>query len=280
MFLNICNWLLGIISGILSAVYIFIKGESFTFLCFLKSFACGILVFLLVWVCIFLLIWIFFILIALTINWKKDYKKISPFYNYIFILWYKYVTSFAHIKLHFKGLELIPHDKKFLTVCNHRSNFDNFFQAIALDKVHENIAFITKPDNYKIPLARNYMKRGLYLPIDRENVRNALKTIMQSIAFINDKVINIGVFPEGTRSKSGQLLPFKPGCLKIAEKTECPIVVFTLQGSEKISKNFFWKRTDVYLEVEKVIQPQEFVDNSTVDVSDEIRKLMLDKLGK
>ena len=280
MLLNICNWLLSIIGGIFGTVYFFITGGSYTGIDFVKCLGLGLLCFLGLWICIFLLIWIFFILIALTISYKKEYTSISKFYSYIFTLWYKYVCSFAHARLHFSGLEQIPQDKKFLAVCNHRSSFDNFIMTIALDKVRQKISYITKPENYKIPLARNYMKRGLYISIDRENVRNALKAIMKSIEYINSGLINIGVFPEGTRSKNGELLPFKPGCLKVAEKSECPIVVCTVQGSESISKNFFWKRTDVYFDVIKVIQPQEFVDISTVDVSDDIRKLMLEKLGK
>lgn len=280
MFLNICNWLLSIISGILGTAYLYIKGDSYTVPDFLKCLGFGFLIFIIVWICIFLLIWLFFIFIALTISYKKEYKSISKFYSYIFTLWYKYVCAFAHTRIHFSGLDLIPQDKKFLAVCNHRSSYDNFIMTIALSKVHQNISYITKPENYKIPLARNYMKRGLYVSIDRENVRNALKAIMKSIEYINENIINIGVFPEGTRSKTGELLPFKPGCLKVAEKSECPIVVCTVQGSENISKNFFWKRTDVYFDVLKVIQPEDFVDISTVDVSDEIRKLMLEKLGK
>ena len=284
MLLNICNWLLSIISGICGTAYLFINGGSYTAPDFLKCLGLGFLIFIIVWICVFLLIWIFFILIALTISFKKEYKSLSKFYSYIFTLWYKYVCAFAHARIHFSGLDLItqgiPKDKKFLAVCNHRSGFDNFIMTIALSKVGQNISYITKPENYKIPLARNYMKRGLYISIDRDNVRNALKSIMKSIEYINEGIVNIGVFPEGTRSKNGELLPFKPGCLKVAEKSECPIVVCTVQGSEKIIKNFFWKRTDVYFDVLKVIQPEEFVEISTVDVSDEIRKLMLEKLGK
>lgn len=278
MILNFLNWIIGILSGICGAIYFLISGGSYTAVDFAKCLCLGFLIFLVVWICICVLIWLFFISIALTINWKKDYTTLSPFYCYIFDSWHRYVCSLSNLRFHVKGLEKLPTDRKFLTVCNHRSNYDSFIQTVVLKGHH--VAFISKPENFAIPFARNYMKRALYLSIDRENVRNALKTIMTAIDFIRSGTVNIGVFPEGTRSKTGELGPFKPGCLKVAEKAECPIVVCTVEGSEKIRKNIFWKKTDIYFEVIKVVQPEEFTEGTTVDVSDEIRKIMLEKLGK
>lgn len=278
MFLHILNWLLAILSGIGGAAYYLITGGSYSGSDVLKCVGIGLLIFLIVWICVCLLIWFTFMIIALTINYKKDYDKVSKFYNGVFKAWHRYVCAFGNVRIHTKGLELLPKDQKYLTVCNHRSNFDSFIQTVALGK--EDVSFISKEENFKIPFARNYMKRALYLSLDRRNVRNGLKTIMKAISYIRDGVINIGVFPEGTRSKTGELGSFKPGCLKVAEQAECPIVVCTLEGSEKIRDNMFWKRTDVYFEVIKVITPKDFELISTVDVSDEIRKIMLEKLGK
>lgn len=278
MFLNVFNWLLSILSGLGGTIYFIVNCESYTALNILKCVAFGLLIFIIVFVALFLLTWIMFILIACTINPKKEYKTLSKFYNFFFVLWYEYICYFLGMKLHTTGLEQLPKDRKYLTVCNHRASFDNFVQSIALKP--EQISYISKPENMKIPLARNYMIRGLYLSIDRDNVRNALKTILKAIDYITSDLISVGVFPEGTRSKDGKLGEFKPGCLKVAEKAECPIVVFTIRGTELIKKNFPWRKTDVYFDLIKVIQPESFADKTTVDISDEIRNAMLEKLGE
>lgn len=278
MFLNVFNWLLSIFGGIGGTIYFLLKCESYNASSILKCVAFGLLIFVILFVVLFLLAWIMFISVACTINPKKEYKTLSKFYNFFFILWYEYICSFLRIKIHTTGMEQLPKDRKYLTVCNHRACFDNFVQSIALKP--EQISYITKPENMNIPLARNYMIRGLYLSIDRENVRNALKTILKAIDYITSGLVTVGVFPEGTRSKTGKLGEFKPGCLKVAEKAECPIVVFTIRGTELVKKNFPLKKTDVYLDLIKVIQPESFADKTTVDISDEIRSAMLEKLGE
>lgn len=278
MFINVLNWFISIVCGLGFTAYRLFNCESLTASSILVSLALGLLVFVISFIAAFLLIWIFFIIIALTINPKKEYKTPSAFYNFIFQNWFRYVCAFFRVKIKIAGTENLPKDKKYLAVCNHRSGFDAFIVGIAMHP--EQVSFITKPENMAIPLAHNYMIRGLYLSIDRENTRNALKTIIKAIEYISNNIISVCVFPEGTRSKDGKLGEFKPGCLKVAEKAECPIAVFTLQGTEKIMKNFPWRRTNVTINMLRVIQPEEFAEKTTVDISDEIRSEMLKKLGE
>lgn len=281
MILNILNNLLSVLFGFAAGIYYyfnFAANSDFSVLIVLKILAVMVVSLIAAWIAIFIVIWLFFISVSIFINPNKQYEKPSKVFNRIFIWWYSYICSLGRVKIHTKGLEKLPKNQKYLVVGNHRSNYDNMIQAYKLDP--EQIAYISKPENFKIPLARRYMTRAMYLAIDRDDVRNALKTIMRSIDLIKRNIISIGVFPEGKRSKSGVLLEFKPGCLKIAEKAECPIVVCCLEGTEKIHKNFPFKKTDVYLEILKVIQPDEFKGVSTVDISDQIRNLLLERLGK
>lgn len=288
MFFTIFNACLSIICGLANGLF-FIFGLDFqngniSSSLAIKGILIGFATIIIVYLAINFLELLFFVIIALCIPKNKDYNKVSPAFSKIFIGFYSFSMAFFRVRLHVSGIEQVPFSKddsennKFLAVCNHRSGFDCFAMAVALKK--EPIAFITKPENYNIPVAHRYMRRGLYLSIDRDDVRKALLTIMKGIDFIASKVVSIGVFPEGTRTKDGKLGTFKPGCLKIAEKTECPIVVCTVQGTEKVMKNFPFKKTDVYFDVIKVISQDSFSDNTTVDISDDIRKLMLEKLGE
>ena len=84
----------------------------------------------------------------------------------------------------------------------------------------------------------------------RENDREALTAILRGIKQIKDDEYCVGVYPEGTRNATEDtLLPFKSGCFKIATKTNCPIVVMSIKGSDKIKNRYPFKRTTVTLEV-------------------------------
>lgn len=278
MILNILNNILSLLCGVFTIVYYFINNSSSAALNILKGIGLGLAALVASYLVIFIIIWLFFISVSFFIRPNKDYDKPSKIFNAIFILWYSYINSFFRVKIKVTGLEKVPFGTRFLAVANHRSNLDNMIQALVLKK--EQIAYISKPENFKIVLCRAYMKRALYLPIDRDDVRNALLTIVKAINYIKDDVISVGVFPEGRRSKTGELLDFKPGCFKIAEKSFCPIVVCTLDGTEKVHKNFPWKKTVVNFDVIKVFNYEEYKDLPTVDLSEKIRNLMLEKLGK
>lgn len=157
-------------------------------------------------------------------------------------------------------------------VSNHRSNFDNMIECVALNE--KNLAFISKPENFKIPMGRHFMVRGCYLALDKSNIRQQVSTIKCAISLVSSGVVSMGVYPEGHRSKSGNLEPFMPGCFKIAEKAQCPIVVSVIRGTEKIRKHFPFRYTHVYFDIIKVFTKEELTDSNTVAISDKIHSLM------
>lgn len=212
-----------------------------------------------------LFLWIFWLSISLTISMKKEYTKTNRFYNWVFVLWYRYMMIVGMIRLHVTGYEKVPFGTHFLLVSNHRSKFDNFVQCAVLKKTQ--IAYISKPENFKIPMGRRYMRRGLYLAIARNNPKEALGTILKAIDYIKSDTVSIGIFPEGTRSTDGSLKDFKPGSFKIAEKAGCPVVVCCMQGTENIAKNWPFKKTDVYMDILEVIPADVWAEKTTVDVA-------------
>lgn len=97
-------------------------------------------------------------------------------------------------------MEKLPKNERFLLVCNHRSKFDPILTWYVLRDY--NLAFISKPENFR---------RCCFMAIDRENPRNALKTIHQAAELIKQNEVSVAVYPEGTRSKTCELLPFHNG---------------------------------------------------------------------
>lgn len=225
-----------------------------------------------------ILLWLFWICVNLTINKKKEYTTTSRFYNWAFVLWYRYMMIAGRLKLHVSGYDKVPFGKRFLLVSNHCSKFDNFIQCAVLKKTQ--LAYISKPENFKIPIGGRFMRRGLYLSLPRGNTREEFKVIMKAIEYIKDDKVSIGIFPEGTRSKDGNLQEFKPGAFKIAEKAKCPVIVCSMKGTFEIHKNWPWKTSHVYMDILDVIDPSVWEEKNTVEVSQYTHDLILNNLNK
>jgi 1-acyl-sn-glycerol-3-phosphate acyltransferase len=130
--------------------------------------------------------------------------------------------------VHISGVDKLPKTTPFLLVCNHLSNLDPLVTLAALRGF--DLAFVSKPENFKIPLAGPIMRNASFLPIDRENPRNAVSTIKQAAKQIAERSLCMGIYPEGTRNKTKEkLLPFHNGSFKIATTAKCPIAVLTLR---------------------------------------------------
>lgn len=222
-----------------------------------------------------ILYWLFMGLFSLHISLKKDYDKPSEVDYRLLNSGYRFLCSAARVKLHVTGTEKLPSDGQFLLVSNHLSRFDPMVQSMVLKE--RVLAFISKPSNFTIPIGRRYIKRCCYMPIDRENPRNALKTINRAADLISSDTMSVAVYPEGHRGTGTALQEFKPGCLKIAIKAGCPIVVTTIYGTQNIHRHFPLRRTDVYFDILDVIEPGKA---KTVELSGMIQTEMQEHLNK
>ena len=209
---------------------------------------------------------------SLLVNPEKEYDKNSPFYRFLLDSATSAAMKLLRIRVHVSGIEKIPKDTKVLFVSNHRSNFDPIVTWYALKKWK--IAFVSKPSNFKIPFFGRIIRKCCFMPIDRENPRNAIVTINKAAKLLKKQEVSIGIYPEGTRSKNGQLLPFHNGVFKIAQKAETPIVVLCVTGTEKISKRTPFRRTDVYLDVLEVFSAQGIKETKTEMIGTAVRRLI------
>ncbi len=210
-----------------------------------------------------LLLYILFLgVCSLFVDPKKEYTSNSPFYRKLLYSATAFVIKLLRIHIHITGQETLPQDQKILFTGNHRSNFDPIVTWHAFQKW--DIAFISKASNFKIPFFGRIIRKCCFMSIDRENPRKAITTINNASNLLKDQEVSIGVYPEGTRSKSGVLLPFHNGVFKIAQKASVPIAVISVSGTEQIHRNIPFRATDVYLDVLEVI-PTEHVINAKRD---------------
>lgn len=215
---------------------------------------------------------------SLFVDPQKEYEEHSPFYRFLLNVVTAIAIKVMRIHIHVSGLEKIPEDtKKLLFVSNHRSNFDPIVTWYVLKKWQP--AYISKSSNFKIPIFGRIIRKCCFLQIDRENPRNALKTILKAAAILKKGEVSMAVYPEGTRSKECILLPFHNGVFKIAQEAETPIVILCISGTENVHKNYPLRHTDVYLEVIEFL-PKDIVKKSkTASLGAHIYSAMEDKLG-
>lgn len=168
---------------------------------------------------------------------------------------FKIILFLSGVKVSVKGFENIPKDKAVLYIGNHRSYFDIVITYALAPNL---TGYVAKKEMEKIPLLNTWMRYLHCLFLDRHNIKEGLKTILTGIDYINSG-ISICIFPEGTRNKDTQLLAFKEGSLKMADKTGCPIVPFALTNTRDIFENHFpkIKSTHVVLEYGTPIYPKE-----------------------
>jgi len=221
---------------------------------------------------------LFLFVCSLFVNSKKEYEDHSRFYRALLNGATALALKIMRIRIHISGMEKVPQDtKKLLFVSNHRSNFDPIITWHVFKKWQ--IAFVSKASNFKIPIFGRFIRKCCFMAIDRENPRNAMKTIHKAARLLQKGAVSIGIYPEGTRSKTCKLLPFHNGVLKIAQRAEAPIVVLSISGTEQIHKNYPLHHTDVYLDVLEVIS-SEVVTESKADVlGGHIRTIIENKLG-
>lgn len=233
-------------------------------------------VFLCVYVSLFVLSWIFFGIVSLTVRRDREYGTPSRFYNFVFNLGYGYLCELARIRIHITGLEKVPKNGVFLLVSNHRSNFDNMIQSYVLRDRY--IAYISKPENFKIPIGRGFMRRNAYIAIDREDPRKAIRAVNRAAELLRSGNFSVGVFPEGHRCRDGEMSEFKTGCFLPAVKAKCPVVVACITGTENITRNFPLRKTHVHLDFVSVLTGDEVRSRSTSEISDEVYKILCNHL--
>ena len=214
----------------------------------------------------------------MLVDLKKERTGRSAWISFLADQFIAIALIFARVHIHTKGLEMVPRDQPFLLVSNHIYDLDPaiFLRTMPWAK----LGFISKKENYNMFLVNRAMHALHCLPVDRENDRAALKTIIKTAQILRAGEHSMAVFPEGYESKSGVLLPFRNGVFKIAQRAEVPIVVAVLRGNRKITKNMFRRRTDVSMEILGVVPVEELKGVLTQQVGDRIHGMMEKALEK
>ena len=150
-----------------------------------------------------------------------------------------------------------------MLVCNHLDNIDPAFLLHCFPE--SQLAFVAKKETKSMFLVNKVLPVLMCQHIDRENDREALKTILKCISLLKEDEVSIAIFPEGRINKYRRLAHFRPGVFKIAQKAQVPIVVCTMLGTNHVIPRLLkLKGAAVDLHLLDVITPEQLAAYSTI----------------
>ena len=261
--------------AILSAVGICWASEAFSSLQWLwvlpVSFAGSFLSLLIL---TFLLV----LVMSLAVKMEKPQEKDSRFYRFVVMRLIDLLVPLLRIHIHEQGLEKTPKQGRFLLVCNHLHEIDPAVLMRAFPK--STLAFISKREVDDMFLIGPFLHKLQGQPINRENDREALRTILNCIDLIKQDKASVSVFPEGYIKDDRLMRHFRHGVFKIALRAKVPVVVCTLQNTQYAVANALkLKPTDIHLHLVDVIYPEQMQGMTTVDLGKKVYTMMAEDLG-
>jgi len=144
--------------------------------------------------------------------------------------------ALAGINYRIVGKEQIPRGRGVVICANHQSNVD---PPLLFHVLHPMLHILYKAELNAIPVLVRAFRYGGFIPVDRRNKEAALRSIEAAAASIRSGN-SFMIFPEGTRSRSGDLLPFKKGGFIMAIKAQAPIVPVAVQGGREAMIRGSW----------------------------------------
>ncbi|MEO7091675.1 MAG: lysophospholipid acyltransferase family protein [Polyangiales bacterium] len=162
--------------------------------------------------------------------------------------WAERIERKTGIDLHVHGRDTIPRDENFVVMSNHQSLYDI---PILFRALPQTLRMVAKSELFKIPIFGAALEVAEFVSLDRGDKTKAREGIKAAQDRIRSGV-NVWIAPEGTRSPTGKLGPFKGGGFKLALETETRILPVTLVGSGKVlpAKGAFvnkGQRVDVFV---------------------------------
>ncbi len=185
------------------------------------------------------------------------------------------VRFFLNSQVEFKGLENIPKNEKYFLASAHQSMFETF----ALQSVLDYPVFILKKELLKIPLFGAYLKKIKSIEIIRDTTTKDNLNFFEKVAnIIKNEKRPLLIFPQGTRVKVGDVVPFKKGVGRIYEALKISCVPIALNSGNVWPKKGIVKHpgkiTVSFLEpIKPGLNREDFVKNLEMKIYDEIKRL-------
>ena len=178
-----------------------------------------------------LLFWIIFTPLAALIGFPWTFISGKVDFLYRIAIWgTRTGVRMAGVRTQTVGLDRLDRRGAYIYMSNHVSNLD---PPLLLPAIPQRTSVMAKRELFRIPLLGRAMRMASLVPIDRSNKEAAIASVRAAGEVLRSG-ISMVVFPEGTRSPDGRLLPFKKGPFYMAMETGVAIVPVTIVGTEKM----------------------------------------------
>ncbi|AGK54591.1 lysophospholipid acyltransferase family protein [Bacillus sp. 1NLA3E] len=191
--------------------------------------------------------------------------------------WAKVIMKITGSTIIVEGQENIP-EGPVVFVCNHEGDFDI---PVLLGYINKPFGFISKIEVSKVPILSTWMEIMNCVFLDRKDPRQAVRTIRKATELLKQGHSMV-LFPEGTRSRGGDLGPFKTGGFRLAVDSKAPIVPITIKGtSDVFEKNGRLVRpATIRLTIDLPIHSHIQSNSSIKELAEETRQVILANLAK
>ena len=188
-------------------------------------------------------------------------------------IWGKLLLILTNTKVKVIGAENILKEKPQIFMANHQSDFDIL---IVLAYVPSQFRWIVKKELFNIPIFGAGMKKAGYIEIDRQNHERAMVSIEKAAQKIREGK-SVMSFPEGTRSRDGNIGPFKQGMFHLAIQSGVPIVPISIIGAKEImpKRSLHIKPGQVTLVIDKPIDVTGYSAEKRHELVDRVRNVIV-----
>ena len=145
--------------------------------------------------------------------------------------WERWVIWSMGIPYEVRGMENLSHEQQYIFMSNHESALDILLGVACLPY---NIVFLAKKELFMIPIFGWAMQVAGMIKIDRQNQEKAKQSVYQAVEKLTYSKFSTLLYPEGTRSESGKILPFKKGGFILAIWSKLPVVPITIIGARSV----------------------------------------------
>jgi len=179
------------------------------------------------------LFFVYTLILALVIIIYGAFRPASPVHDRIVRHWSYVFLKIPPVHVEVEGIDKIDPVKRYIIVSNHLSQFDIplLFWVLPIRG-----RFLSKMEVFKIPLVGRAMRTIGIIEIDRASGTSSRRAIAEGVEVAAERGYSLIVFPEGTRSTTGEFLPFKKGTFRIAIDTGLPIVPVVIDGTQFINR--------------------------------------------
>ncbi len=212
---------------------------------------------------------------VLTVPFDKQRKVVHELSR---ALVYMFVMVPPMWKRRVEGLEHIEKDKPYVIVINHQSMVD----IMMLYLVPMTFRWVSKREVYRIPFIGRFLLLHGDITIDRKQGSKAMRKVMEKGQMWLGRGVSVSMFPEGTRSKDGEIHRFKAGAFALAKEAGVGILPVVMDGSTTMFKPSMmvnW-RNEFVIRVLPPVTAEEVAQTDQSELMEQVRERMVDALAE